>query len=197
MIKLKQAVIVEGKYDKIKLSSFIDALIIETGGFRIFKDKEKRALLNILAEKNGLVIITDSDSAGFLIRNHIKNIVKNKNIINVYIPEILGKEKRKKTFSKEGLLGVEGIEEDIIIKSLEKYGVLGEKTSSKKELVTKADLFTDGLSGNENSSEKRKIIYENLSVPKYISTNSFLDIINSIMTKEEYKKMIKDLTNQK
>lgn len=197
MIKLKQAVIVEGKYDKIKLSSFIDALIIETGGFRIFKDKEKRALLNILAEKNGLVIITDSDSAGFLIRNHIKNIVKNKNIINVYIPEILGKEKRKKAFSKEGLLGVEGIEEDIIIKSLEKYGVLGEKTSSKKELVTKADLFTDGLSGNENSSEKRKIIYENLSVPKYISTNSFLDIINSIMTKEEYKKMIKDLTNQK
>lgn len=197
MIKLKQAVIVEGKYDKIKLSSFIDALIIETGGFRIFKDKEKRALLNILAEKNGLVIITDSDSAGFLIRNHIKNIVKSKNIINVYIPEILGKEKRKKAFSKEGLLGVEGIEEDIIIKSLEKYGVLGEKTSSKKELVTKADLFTDGLSGNENSSEKRKIIYENLSVPKYISTNSFLDIINSIMTKEEYKKMIKDLTNQK
>ena len=197
MIKLKQAVIVEGKYDKIKLSSFIDALIIETGGFRIFKDKEKRALLNILAEKNGLVIITDSDSAGFLIRNHIKNIVKSKNIINVYIPEILGKEKRKKAFSKEGLLGVEGIEEDIIIKSLKKYGVLGEKTSSIKELVTKADLFTDGLSGNENSSEKRKIIYENLSVPKYISTNSFLDIINSIMTKEEYKKMIKDLTNQK
>ncbi len=197
MIKLKQAVIVEGKYDKIKLSSFIDALIIETGGFRIFKDKEKRALLNILAEKNGLVIITDSDSAGFLIRNHIKNIVKSKNLINVYIPEILGKEKRKKAFSKEGLLGVEGIEEDIIIKSFEKYGVLGEKTFLKKELVTKADLFSDGLSGNKNSSEKRKIIYKKLSIPQYISTNSFLDIINSTMTKEEYKKMIKDLTKQK
>lgn len=191
MIKLNQAIIVEGKYDKIKLSSFIDALIIETGGFRIFKDKEKRALLNILAEKQGLIIMTDSDSAGFLIRNHIKNIVKSKNIINVYVPEILGKEKRKKSFSKEGLLGVEGMEEDIILKALEKYNVSGEKTSSKKDIVTKADLFSDGLCGNENSSIKRNLLYEKLSIPKYISTNSFLDIINSTMTKNEYKELIK------
>lgn len=190
MIKLKQAIIVEGKYDKIKLSSFIDALIIETGGFRIFKDKEKRGLLNILAEKQGLIIMTDSDSAGFLIRNHIKNIVKSKNINNVYIPEILGKEKRKKISSKEGLLGVEGMEEDIILKALEKYNILGEKASSKKDIVTKADLYSDGLCGNENCSQKRSLIYKKLSIPKYISTNSFLDIINSTMTKEEYKELV-------
>ncbi|MBR4949830.1 MAG: DUF4093 domain-containing protein [Clostridia bacterium] len=192
MIRLKEAIIVEGKYDKICLSSFIDALIIETGGFRIFKDKEKRALIRHLAEKNGLIIMTDSDSAGFVIRNHIKNIVGNQNITNVYIPEILGKEKRKATPSKEGLLGVEGLEEEIIIEALKKFNVTGEKTPEKTNPVTKSDLFSLSLSGNANSNEKRQKIYKKLGIPSYLSVNAFLDIINSTMTKEEFIKLAKD-----
>ncbi len=192
MIRLKEAIIVEGKYDKIRLSSFIDALIIETGGFRIFKDKEKRALIRHLAEKNGLIIMTDSDSAGYVIRNHIKNIVKNQNIINVYIPEILGKEKRKANPSKEGLLGVEGLEEKVILEALQKFGVMGKKTPEKINPVTKSDLFSLSLSGKENSYEKRQKVYKKLGIPSYLSVNAFLDIINSTMTKEEFENLIKD-----
>ena len=130
MIELGQVVIVEGKYDKIKLSSFIDATIITTEGFGIFKNREKKKYIRRLAEKNGIIILTDSDRAGQIIRNHIKSFVNNGKIYNVYIPQIFGKEKRKVEPSKEGTIGVEGMEKDVIIKALEKAGVFQKKRKS-------------------------------------------------------------------
>lgn len=187
MIKLDKAVIVEGKYDKIKLENFIDALIITTDGFRIFKNEEKRALLNRLAQKTGLIIMTDSDSAGMLIRSHLKNIVKDGEIINVYLPQIEGKEKRKAVKSAEGLLGVEGLSEEIIINALKKSGVMGENSSKKRDRdITKAMLFEMGLSGCRNSSKKREDFYKFLDLPLCMQTNTLLDYLNTVFKKEEF-----------
>ena len=186
MITIQEAIIVEGKYDKIKLSAFVNGLIIETGGFRIFKDKEKRALLRVLAEKRGLLILTDSDSAGFVIRNHLKGIVPAERIRHAYIPEILGKEKRKPALSKEGLLGVEGMTEDVLTEALKRAGtvtVTGKNVNLP--LVTKADLFEAGLSGRENSAQKRQTLLKWLQLPTYLSANALLDILNFTMDRKE------------
>ena len=190
MIKINEAIIVEGKYDKIKLSSFVDGLIITTDGFSIFKDKEKRELIKTLAEKRGILILTDSDGAGFVIRNHIKGFVPSDKIKNAYIPEILGKEKRKAKPSKEGTLGVEGISKDELIKALEKCGVLGEE-KEKKEEITKLDLYEAGLYGRDDSAQKRDELKKKLALPGKLSANAFLDVINFLMTKEELFEAIK------
>ncbi len=185
MIKTDMAVIVEGKYDKIKLSSIIDGVIIETGGFRIFKDEQKCELIRKYALSKGIIILTDSDSAGFVIRNHIKGIVQGGKIVNVYIPEILGKEKRKALPSKEGILGVEGISKDIIINAFEKAGV----SLSKEKIsagITKLDFFDAGLTGLQDSKAKRQKLLKQLGLPTIMSTNSMLEIINSMLTKEEF-----------
>ncbi|MBQ4645661.1 MAG: DUF4093 domain-containing protein [Clostridia bacterium] len=194
MIKINEAVIVEGKYDKIKLSGILDTIIIETDGFAIFKDKEKQRLIRFLAEKRGVVILTDSDGAGFKIRSFIKGITKSENVKNVYIPDIYGKEKRKTEFSKEGKLGVEGMEVHIIIDALKKAGVIYSENEKKTgREITHTDFFEDGISGGENSSLIRKALAKELGLPEKISSSSLLKIINSYMTYEEYKQIVEKI----
>ncbi|HEX2937611.1 MAG TPA: DUF4093 domain-containing protein [Ruminiclostridium sp.] len=195
MLHIKETVIVEGKYDKIKLSSLIDAVIIETNGFSIFKDKEKLDLIRRLAEKSGVLIITDSDAAGFKIRHYLNGALPKDKVKHAYIPDILGKEPRKSAPSKEGKLGVEGIPPDAVIKSLERAGVLFEETDnhSEKRLVTKADLFEDGLTGGEDSVGKRKKLLSALNLPQRLSTNGLIDVINTVYSFEEYKEAVKNL----
>lgn len=196
MIKINEAVIVEGKYDKIKLSGILDTIIIETDGFAIFKDREKQKMIRFLAEKRGLVILTDSDSAGFKIRSFIKGITKCENVKNVYIPDVYGKEKRKTEFSKEGKLGVEGMKAQVIIDGLKKAGVICDENDKKTSReITHTDFFEDGISGGENSSRTRKALARELELPERISSSSLLKIINSYMTYEEYKNIIEKINN--
>lgn len=186
MLHLEQAVIVEGKYDKIKLNSIIDGVIITTNGFSVIKDKEKIELIRYFAKKKGIIILTDSDSAGFKIRNYIKGAVKDGKITNVYIPDIFGKEKRKTAPSKEGKLGVEGIDKGILLKAFEKAGILSSETTEKRDPITKIDLYEAGLTGGKNSSEKRKAVLKRLDMPQLLTTNSMLEILNTMMSREEF-----------
>ena len=186
MIKLECPVIVEGKYDKITLENVIDALIIPTNGFSVFKDKEKRDLIRLLAKEKGVIVMTDSDNAGNLIRSYIKKIVGDSKIINVYVPALSGKEKRKTKASKEGLLGVEGMTPEIIEKALEKSGVFGREVASKRRKITKNDMYLLGLSGRENSSIKRKQLLKKLELPQSLSSSAMLDILNTLYTYEEF-----------
>ncbi len=195
MIKVKQAVIVEGKYDKIKLSSIIDGLIITTDGFSVFKNKDKIELIKKLAEKDGVIILTDSDSAGFKIRSYIKSCTQNGRVINIYIPDIFGKEKRKTALSKEGKLGVEGIPSDIIIEAFKKAGVSADDISSgSKEEITRITLFEDGFIGTEGSENKRKKLLKYLSLPQMLSTNGLLEILNTMFTIDEYRKAVTEIS---
>ena len=194
MIHLKQAVIVEGKYDKIKLSSIIDALIITTDGFSVFKDKEKIALIKGLAEKDGVIVLTDSDSAGFKIRNYIKGCTQKGKITNVYIPDIFGKEKRKAAPSKEGKLGVEGIPSNILIEAFVKAGVTVDSTErGQNEVVTRIRLYDDGFIGQADSAEKRKKLLRALSLPAMLSTGAMLEVLNAMFTVEEYEAAVKSI----
>ena len=193
MIKLNQLVIVEGKYDKITLENVIDAHIISTEGFCIFKNKEKCDMIRRIAEKNGVIIMTDSDSAGSMIRAYIKKIVGNSEIINVYVPALKGKEKRKNTPSKEGFLGVEGMSREIILQALQKSGVTQPQKIKAGRKITKTDLFCMGLSGNENSSQKREWLLENLDLPKKLSPNAMLDVLNDLYTYEQFLEVAKNV----
>ncbi len=186
LIKITQPIIVEGKYDKITLSNVVDTLIIATNGFSIFKDKEKCALIRMLAKLDGVIVMTDSDSAGNLIRSHIKNIVDGGKIINVYVPLIKGKEKRKNTHSKEGLLGVEGMSKEIIAAALEKSGVMYRQTEKDAPKITKTDMYLLGFSGNECSKQKREDFLKFLKLPHNLSSNAMLDILNTLFTKGEF-----------
>lgn len=193
MARIEQAVIVEGKYDKIKLSSIIDAVIIKTDGFKIFKDKEKCDIIRYYAKTKGIIILTDSDTAGFKIRNYVKGIVKEGNIINVYVPDIFGKEKRKATPSKEGKLGVEGIKKQIILDAFSKAGVMMGESKNAEDIITKMDLYEDGFIGQENSSEKRKNLLKVLEMPQLLTTNSMLEILNTMMDRASYKTTVEKL----
>lgn len=193
MIKLSCAVIVEGKYDEIKLANIIDAPIIKTDGFGIFKDKEKQRLIRKLADKNGIIVLTDSDGAGFVIRNFISSCVPKEKITHVYIPDIFGKEKRKTEFSKEGKLGVEGVEEKIILEAFKKAGVTAEKTEGARRLITNTDLYERGLSGGKDSGEKRRRLLKSLSLPERMSTSSLLKILNTFITFEEFEQKAKEI----
>ena len=195
MIKLREAVIVEGKYDKIKLRSLIDAPIIETNGFRVFKDKEKQTLIRKAAASRGILIITDSDSAGFVIRNFLKGIVPADSVKHCYIPQLAGKEKRKAAPSKEGLLGVEGMSEEVLLDALKKCGVtpLGEQLPEKASEITKQDLFDAGLSGCANSSYLRRALCEKTGLPSYLTANALIAALNCIYTKEEFFNIIEEL----
>ncbi len=188
MIKVDKIIVVEGKYDKIKLASVIDGVVIDTEGFGIFKNKDKQLLIRKLAEKKGLLVLTDSDSAGFMIRNFISSIVPSEYITNAYIPDLYGKEKRKETASKEGKLGVEGVPTEIIIRALEKAGVgcaTSDNTSCKK--VTNMDFYEDGLMGSDDSKTRRLQLLKYLSLPERLSTKALIDVINVILTYDEYK----------
>ena len=191
MIKLKQAVIVEGKYDKIKLSNIVDAPIICTDGFGIFKDKELRNLIKSLAERNGIIVLTDSDSAGFKIRNFISSFVDKKYITNAYIPDIFGREKRKTEPSKEGKLGVEGVSESVIKDALERTGILCEKVDNPSRKITKADFYELGLSGRKNSAEYRRSLLRSFNLPARLSANSLIEILNSITTYDEFTEYVR------
>lgn len=194
MLKLRQAVIVEGKYDKIKLSSLLDAVIITTEGFGIFKDKERMELLRTLAKKQGLVILTDSDSAGFKIRNHIKGCITEGEVINVFVPQIKGKEKRKEKPSAEGLLGVEGLNTEILRKALYDAGVMSEN-SEKADFLDRARLMEDGLIGKADSSKKRAELLKELGLPDLVNTSTLLEIINRLYDEEAYSKAIEKIDN--
>lgn len=187
MIRLKEAVIVEGKYDKIRLSSLIDALIIPTGGFSIFQNKDKRNWIRKLAKEKGIVILTDSDRAGRKIRNYIQSIVgKEGAVYHAYIPEIFGKEKRKTKPSKEGTVGVEGTSDEIILKALKAAGITQDRSNPVSAGLTKADLMEVGLVGLGESAQKRRMLLKKLSLPKNLSANAMLKAINSSLSKEEF-----------
>lgn len=192
MIHLDKAIIVEGKYDKIKLSSIFDAMIIVTNGFGIYKNKETSDLIKFYAENGGIIILTDSDTAGFQIRNHIKGLVPNNKITNVYIPEISGKEKRKDKPSKAGTLGVEGIDKYIIIDAFKKAGVISENEfesyvkKDEKDYITKMDFYDLGFIGKKDSKEKRQKLLKHMNLPCHISTNAMLELLNKMMTKSEF-----------
>ena len=195
MIKVKEAIIVEGKHDKIKLANFIDGLIITTDGFGIFKNKEKQLLIRHLAETRGILILTDSDGACFVIRNFLKGSVSPDKIKNAYIPDIFGKEKRKSQPSKEGKLGVEGISEEILCRAIANSGVeceLNNSSKSQKEL-TKTDLFEYGLTGSPNASQNRDILKKALHLPENLTSNALLDILNCTMTKNEFDNICNEL----
>ena len=185
LIRLDRPVIVEGKYDKIALENVVDALIITTDGFGIFKNREKCDLIRRLARKNGVIIMTDSDSAGAVIRSYIKKIISDCEIINVYVPELRGKEKRKARPSKSGLIGVEGMSPEIIENALKRSGVFSVKEENRRK-ITKTDMFVLGLSGREDSAGKRKDFLRFLGLPESLSSSAMLDVLNNMLTADEF-----------
>lgn len=200
MYKIDEIIIVEGVYDKIKLSRFIDGVIFVTNGFQIFSNKDKIRTLKTLAEKADIVILTDSDSAGFKIRNYVKQALPESKVKHAYVPNIKGKEKRKTKAGKEGLLGVEGISEDIILDALKKAGcsINGSATEQKQgTAITKAHLYADGLSGGGESSELRRRLCTELSLPSRLSANMLIDVLNRLLTYEEYAEVLKTIKSEK
>lgn len=193
MIKIKEAIVVEGVYDQNKINQLVDATVITTNGFRIYKDKKKIELIRKVASKSGIIIFTDSDRAGFQIRNYIKNLVGNRNVKHAYIPDIKGKERRKTAPSKEGFLGVEGVSDEIIINALKSAGVTEQDAPENMKLITKTDLFSDGFSGGANSKLLRDRLLKKLELPTRISVNMMLDVLNCIYSYDEYKEMIQDI----
>ena len=191
-LKIRQTIIVEGKYDKIKLSAVVDAVIICTNGFGIFNDQNKADLIRHYASNTGIIILTDSDHAGMKIRNHIKSIVSDGKIVNLYIPEIFGKEKRKSIASKEGKLGVEGIDVDVLRNVFEKSGIL-EDDLPEENYITANEFYQLGLSGKPFSSCMRKQICKKLSIPVGLNTKSLIDYINSFVDRSAFYKVISEI----
>ena len=191
MVKIKEAIVVEGRYDKNTLSQIVDAPILETNGFGIFKDKEQMALLRKVAESRGLIVFTDSDGAGFVIRNHIKSAIPAEYLKHAYTPDIFGKERRKAAPGKEGKLGVEGMTRDVILESLRRAGAtfLGEEVSGNTAEITKADLLELGLYG-PGSNEKRTKLIKKLGFPEKISNNAFLQAVNLLYSLDELKQAL-------
>ncbi len=196
-LRLKEAVIVEGRYDKIKLSEIIEGPVIDTGGFRVFKDKEKQALIRQIAAKRGILIMTDVDSAGFVIRNFLRGIIPADQIKHAYIPTVKGRESRKAEPSKEGKLGVEGIDREQLIQSIRLSGatILGEESRPEGE-ITKADFFDYGLSGRENSAALRKQILQDLGLPEYLTANAMLAALNCLFGKKEFEAYLTRILHQ-
>lgn len=196
MLSIKEAIIVEGKYDKIKLSQIVDGIIVDVCGFNIFRDKEKIEFIKKLADKNGIIILTDSDHAGFMIRNYLNGIIPDSKIRHAYIPDIYGKEKRKIRYSKEGKLGVEGIPDKILISILKKVST--NKTIKKNDkVITKLDFFEAGLSGGPNSSQKRKVLLKRMDLPENLSQNALLKVLNEIISYDEYLKILDFINHNK
>lgn len=194
MIHLEQAVVVEGKYDKNTLSQLVDAPIFTTDGFSIMNDREQLAFLRTVAERRGLIILTDSDGAGFLIRNKLKGALPAGRVFHAYIPDIYGKEKRKAAPGKEGKLGVEGMKPEVLQKALLDAGVALSEKASPKDAITKADLYSLGLSGTDGSDVRRQALKKKLLLPERMSTNSFLDAINILFTREEFYRLVQEET---
>ena len=194
MLKIKEAIVVEGRYDKNTLSQIVDAPILETSGFGIFKDKEQMSLLRRVAERRGLIVFTDSDGAGFVIRNHIKSAIPGKYLKHAYIPDVYGKEKRKAAPGKEGKLGVEGLSPEILIDSLRRAGatIEGEDSLGNKG-ITKQDLMALGLSGGANAGAKRQKLLKRLGLPERMSANAMLQALNLLCSPEELNAILEEM----
>lgn len=192
MLRIEEAVIVEGRYDKLKLANIIDAMIIETNGFQIYKDKEKLSFIRRLARERGIIILTDSDHGGAQIRNYISSGIPSNRIKHIYIPDIYGKEKRKTEPSKEGKLGVEGIDDKLLLTLFEKAGVNSTR-SERDNPITNYDLFELGLSGKPSAKEKKASLLKKLDLPSTLSTNSLLSYLNYNITREELCELVSSI----
>ena len=188
MICIREAIIVEGRYDKNTLAQIVDAPILETSGFGIFHDRQRLALLRRLAETRGIIVLTDSDGAGFVIRNYLRGAIDPSQVKHAYIPDIAGKERRKRTASKEGKLGVEGMTPEVLLQALRNAGAEldGESISASSEPVTKADLYALRLSGHADSASRRKALQKELGLPEHLSANALLQAINLLFTRGEF-----------
>ena len=187
MHSVREVIVVEGRYDKNSLSQVVDAVIIETSGFGIFNNIQKQKLLRKMAESRGLVVLTDSDGAGFVIRNFIKSCVDPALVKHAYIPDIYGKEKRKLSPSKEGKLGVEGMRPDILLEALRRAGAtIDNEESAVRAKISKADMFAKGLSGKDGSKERRAALIRQLDLPEHMTADALLDFLNATMTREEF-----------
>ena len=194
MVKIKEAILVEGRYDKNTLAQLVDAPILETNGFGIFKDKKQMALLRQIAQKRGLIVFTDADGAGFVIRNHVKSAIPGKYLKHAYTPDIFGKERRKEKAGKEGKLGVEGMKPEIILEALRKAGatIEGEDVPQSRS-VTKQDMMDLGLSGGADSSAKRLALLKKLNLPEHMSANALLQALNLLYSLEELKRIVSEI----
>ena len=194
MLKIKEAIVVEGRYDKNTLSQIVDAPILETSGFGIFKDREQMSFLRQVAERRGLIVFTDSDGAGFVIRNHIKSAIPGKYLKHAYIPDVYGKEKRKAAPGKEGKLGVEGLPPEILLDALRRAGatIEGEDSPGNKG-IPKQDLMARGLSGGANAGAKRQLLLKKLGLPERMSANAMLQALNLLCTPEELDLILESL----
>lgn len=196
MLKIKEVIVVEGRYDQNTLSQLVDTLIIPTQGFGIFKDKEKAALLRRLARRRGIIVLTDSDGAGFVIRNHLKGILPPDQVKHAYIPDLFGKERRKRTPGKEGKLGVEGMRPEVLERSLRAAGatILGETASEQpRRHITKLDLYQDGFSGRPDSGARRHALLQRLELPEHLTAKALPQVLDSLLTYEEYREIVDHL----
>ena len=194
MVKIKEAIVVEGRYDKNTLSQIVDAPILETAGFGIFKDKQQMALLRRVAETRGLIVFTDSDGAGFVIRNHIKSAIPSRYLKHAYIPDIYGKERRKAAPGKEGKLGVEGMKPEVIVDALRRAGATLEgESAAPGNQITKQDLMELGLSGGADASAKRLALLKKLGFPEHMSANAMLQALNLLYSLDELNELVKEL----
>ena len=193
MKRIKEVIVVEGRYDKNALSQVMDATVITLGGFSIFNDKEKLAFLRKLAEKQGIVVLTDSDGAGFVIRNYLKGALPKEQIKQAYIPDVYGKERRKRHAGKEGKMGVEGMKPDVLIEALRRAGAtfLDEAGETvRREPITKADLFACGLSGGADSTAKRQALLKRLDLPEHLTANGMLEALNLLYDRDSFLEMM-------
>ena len=196
-IKIKETIIVEGKYDKIRLSPLFDANIIELGGFQIYNNKDRLSLIRRIADKNGIIIVTDSDSAGFRLRHYLFSAIPKDKIKNVFIPDVFGKEKRKAKPGKENLIGVEGMTTEVLLSAFKNAGIDPENENGERiPPITKARLFELGLSGGENSSILRRKICEHYSLPKMLSANSLAEVLPVFTTEDELVSLIEEIKNK-
>ena len=197
MRKIKEGIVVEGRYDKNALSQVVDATVITLGGFSVFNDKEKLVFLRRLAEKQGLIVLTDSDGAGFVIRNYLKGALPKEQVKQAYIPDIHGKERRKRIPGKEGKLGVEGMKPEVLLEALERAGATfldGETGKSRKgETITKADLFVLGLAGGQDSAAKRQKLLRKLDLPEHLTANGLLEALNLLYSRDQFLECVKKL----
>ena len=198
MLKIREAIVVEGRYDKNTLAQIVDAPILETNGFGLFKDAKQLELLRNVAKKWGLIVLTDSDGAGFVIRNHIKSAIPAKYLKHAYIPDVHGKEKRKAAPGKEGKLGVEGMRPEVLIEALKNAGATIEGAESARDTgqITKQDLMEFGLSGGANAGENRKKLLKRLNLPEHMSANALLQALNLLLSREELAQIVREWDNK-
>lgn len=193
-LKIQEVVVVEGKYDLNSLKQVIDGVVLTTDGFGVFKNQEKLELIRKMAESRGVIVLTDSDGAGFLIRNHLKGALPKDKVKHAYIPDVYGKERRKRTASKEGKLGVEGMRPEVIRQALISAGAtIDGDCAVRHGEITKADLFSVGLSGGQNSAEHRKVLLTHLGLPERLTANALLDVLNALMDRASFMTLCEKL----